>query len=134
MKKTVKILAIVLLSIMMLFVTVQPVSYARDASEIINEATKEPTDKKADTSGLNNVAQNVINIIWIISIIVANNGSKIPEDIQQKIFTDGFTTKNTGSGIGLYVCRQTLEEQFARLELLKSDDKSTEFEILISMV
>lgn len=69
-----------------------------------------------------------------ISIIVANNGSKIPEDIQQKIFTDGFTTKNTGSGIGLYVCRQTLEEQFARLELLKSDDKSTEFEILISMV
>ncbi|MBQ3407915.1 MAG: TrbC/VirB2 family protein [Clostridia bacterium] len=71
MKKTVKILAIVLLSIMMLFVTVQPVSYARDASEIINEATKEPTDKKADTSGLNNVAQNVINIIWIISIIVA---------------------------------------------------------------
>ena len=72
MKKTVKILAIVLLSIMMLFVTVQPVSYARDASKIVDNATQEPSgDKQADTSGLNNVAQNVINIIWIISIIVA---------------------------------------------------------------
>ena len=69
-----------------------------------------------------------------ISIVIANNGSKIPEDIQQKIFSDGFTTKTSGSGIGLYVCRQSLEEQFARLELLKSDDTSTEFEILVSMV
>lgn len=69
-----------------------------------------------------------------ISIVIANNGSKIPEEIQQKIFSDGFTTKASGSGIGLYVCRQSLEEQFARLELLKSDDTSTEFEILVSMV
>ena len=69
-----------------------------------------------------------------ISIIVSNNGLKIPEETQQKIFTDGFTTKTSGSGIGLYVCRQSLEEQFARLELLKSDDNSTDFEILVSMV
>ena len=69
-----------------------------------------------------------------ISIVIANNGSKIPEEIQQKIFSDGFTTKPSGSGIGLFVCRQSLEEQFARLELLKSDDTSTEFEILVSMV
>ena len=69
-----------------------------------------------------------------ISIIVSNNGLKIPEETQQKIFMDGFTTKTSGSGIGLYVCRQSLEEQFARLELLKSDDNSTDFEILVSMV
>ena len=69
-----------------------------------------------------------------ISIIVSNNGLNVPEETQQKIFTDGFTTKTSGSGIGLYVCRQSLEEQFARLELLKSDDNSTDFEILVSMV
>lgn len=69
-----------------------------------------------------------------ISIIIANNGSKIPEDVQQNIFKDGFTTKSTGTGIGLYVCKQSLEEQFAGLKLLKSDDNSTEFEILVSMV
>ena len=72
------------------------------------------------------------SVTW--TIIVSNNGLKIPEEIQQKIFTDGFTTKTSGSGIGLYVCRQSLEEQFARLELLKSDDNSTDFEILVSMV
>lgn len=69
-----------------------------------------------------------------VSIVISNNGSKIPEDVQAKIFTDGFTTKSDGNGIGLYVCRQTLEEQFARLELLKSDNNSTDFEILISIV
>lgn len=69
-----------------------------------------------------------------ISIVIANNGSKIPEDVQQNIFKDGFTTKSTGTGIGLYVCKQSLEEQFAGLKLLKSDDNSTEFEILVSMV
>ncbi len=69
-----------------------------------------------------------------ISIIIENNGAKIPEDVQKKIFSDGFTTKSSGNGIGLYVCQQTLEEQFARLELVKSDDNSTEFEILVSMV
>lgn len=69
-----------------------------------------------------------------ISIILSNNGTPIPKEIQEKIFSDGYTTKSTGNGIGLYVCRQTLEEQFARLELLKSDESSTEFEILISMV
>ena len=69
-----------------------------------------------------------------ISIIIENNGAKIPEEVQNKIFSDGFTTKSSGNGIGLYVCLQTLEEQFARLELLKSDDNSTEFEILVSMV
>lgn len=69
-----------------------------------------------------------------VSIIVSNNGKKIPDDIQSKIFEDGFTTKAEGSGVGLYICKRTLEEQFAKLELLKSDDKSTDFEILISAV
>ena len=69
-----------------------------------------------------------------VSIIISNNGAMIPEEKQKKIFKDGFTTKSDGNGIGLYVCQQTLEEQFARLELLKSDEKSTDFEILVSMV
>ncbi len=69
-----------------------------------------------------------------VSIVISNNGAMIPEEKQKEIFKDGFTTKSDGNGIGLYVCQQTLEEQFARLELLKSDEKSTDFEILVSMV
>ena len=105
-------------------------------------------DESKFLAGLVNIIKNAIEAIEekgeisistsikddFISIVIANNGKKIPEEVQQKIFSDGFTTKSSGSGIGLYVCRQTLEEQFARLELLKSDDNSTEFEILVSMV
>jgi len=64
-------------------------------------------------------------------IIISNNGKPIPEEIQQKIFQEGFTTKSTGSGLGLVICKKTLEEQFAQLELKKSDEESTEFEIIL---
>lgn len=64
-----------------------------------------------------------------IKISISNNGSPISKDIQEKIFKEGFTTKVTGSGLGLYICKKSLEEQFAKLELKKSDELSTEFEI-----
>jgi signal transduction histidine kinase len=68
------------------------------------------------------------------SIVIANNGAKIPEEKQNKLFEEGFSTKTEGSGLGLYICKKSLEEQFARLELLKSDENSTEFEIQVSIV
>lgn len=64
-----------------------------------------------------------------VKITVANNGKPIPEDIQEKIFEEGYTTKPSGSGLGLIICKKTLEEQYAQLKLKKSDEISTEFEI-----
>lgn len=64
-------------------------------------------------------------------IIVSNNGKPITKDLQEKIFQEGFTTKASGSGLGLVICKKTLEEQFAQLKLRKSDEESTEFEIVL---
>lgn len=66
-----------------------------------------------------------------VKITVSNNGKPISKAIQDKIFEEGFTTKSTGSGLGLVICKKTLEEQFAQLQLVKSDDDSTEFEITV---
>lgn len=66
-----------------------------------------------------------------VKITVANNGNPIPKEIQNKIFEEGFSTKASGSGLGLVICKKTLEEQYAKLELLKSDKDSTEFEITV---
>lgn len=66
-----------------------------------------------------------------VKIQISNNGKPISKSIQDKIFEEGFTTKPTGSGLGLVICKKTLEEQFAQLQLLKSDDDSTEFEITV---
>lgn len=64
-------------------------------------------------------------------ITVKNNGAKIPEEVQSNLFDDGFTTKNSGSGVGLYLCKKNLEAQNSSISLVKSDDTETLFEIKV---
>lgn len=63
-----------------------------------------------------------------------NNGSPISKEKQNEIFKEGFTTKKTGSGLGLHICAKNLQVQNAELRLTKSDDKATEFEIKIPII
>ena len=69
-----------------------------------------------------------------ISLTIANNGNMIKKETQKKIFDEGFTTKNEGSGLGLYICRQNLKEQFCELSLLKSTLATTVFEIKMNKI
>lgn len=83
-----------------------------EKGEIIIKATGKEDEKKA-------------------KIKISNNGIPISKEIQERIFEEGFTTKTTGSGIGLVICKKTLEEQFAQLKLVQSNEISTEFEITL---
>lgn len=42
-------------------------------------------------------------------ITVKDNGSGIPEEIKDKVFENGFSTKGSGRGVGLYHTRQLVE-------------------------
>ncbi len=66
-----------------------------------------------------------------VKIKISNNGKPIPENIQKLIFNDGFTTKKEGNGLGLKICQKSMEEQYGKLQLLKSDEKSTVFELTV---
>ena len=66
-----------------------------------------------------------------VKITISNNGNPISKEIQEHLFEEGFTTKSGGSGLGLVICKKTLEEQFAQLKLVKSDENSTEFEMAV---
>ncbi|MBQ7450356.1 HAMP domain-containing histidine kinase, partial [bacterium] len=69
-----------------------------------------------------------------ISLVIANNGEMIDKENQKKIFEEGYTTKKEGSGLGLYICRQNLKEQFCELNLIKSSKTVTAFEIKMNKV
>ena len=45
-----------------------------------------------------------------VLITVQDNGAGIPEAIRSNIFTPNFTTKNSGTGLGLAMCRGIVEE------------------------
>jgi PAS domain S-box-containing protein len=58
-----------------------------------------------------------------IIINVENNGPKIPQEIQDRIFEKFFTTKaaKNGSGLGLSIVSSVIQEHNAQLELFSND-------------
>lgn len=66
-----------------------------------------------------------------IHIKISNDGEPISQEKQKSIFEEGFTTKPTGSGLGLHICANNLKAQNATLKLTKSTDENTEFEIVL---
>lgn len=65
-------------------------------------------------------------------IRVSNNAGKIENP--ENIFKTGYTTKSKGSGLGLMICKKSIEEMYGRLELETNTDKEVEFVIRIGKV
>ena len=66
-----------------------------------------------------------------VIISVANDGKAITPAAQRDLFSEGFTTKRTGSGLGLFICKNNLKQQDADLYLVQSTAKKTEFQIKV---
>ena len=57
---------------------------------------------------------------------VSNNGPRIPDDIREHIFTQGFSTKGEGRGMGLAICRSIMQKAEGELSV-ESDAAMTVF-------
>ncbi len=69
----------------------------------------------------------------VIAIYIADEGHGISEEAQGQIFEPYFTTKETGTGLGLFVCRQLAEQELGgSIELVRSDAYGTEFRLTIA--
>ena len=64
-----------------------------------------------------------------IFIDISNNGNPIPSEEAQQIFVPFFTTKPTGSGIGLSISRQIMKQSGGNIELITSDATATLFRL-----
>ena len=67
-------------------------------------------------------------------ISVSNTGRPISQSAQKEIFNEGYTTKKAGSGLGLYICKNNLKLQNAKLLLIQSTARKTEFKIEIPVM
>ena len=68
----------------------------------------------------------------IVQIKVSNNAGKI--DSPENIFQEGYTTKAGGSGLGLMICKKSIEEMYGKLELEKNTNEEVKFVIRIGKV
>lgn len=60
-------------------------------------------------------------------IRVSDNGTGIPADVQERIFIPFFTTKPSGSGIGLSISRQIMHMHKGDLSVISEDGKGSQF-------
>ncbi|CDZ68260.1 Nodulation protein V [Neorhizobium galegae bv. orientalis] len=64
-----------------------------------------------------------------ICLAVRDSGPGINEDVREKLFAPFFTTKATGLGMGLSICRSTLEARRGRLDCNNHPDGGAVFEM-----
>lgn len=62
-----------------------------------------------------------------LQINISDNGEGIPPEMQHKIFTPNFTTKSSGTGLGLAMCRSIVEQAHGRIWFETEPHKGTTF-------
>ena len=67
-----------------------------------------------------------------VCIDISNNGKPILSEEAQQIFVPFFTTKPTGSGIGLSISRQIMKQSGGSIELITSGNATTLFRLKFS--
>lgn len=63
----------------------------------------------------------------LVMIEVQDNGLGIPEEVQEKIFMPNFSTKSTGSGIGLAIAKRGIEHAGGRIWFETEEEIGTSF-------
>ncbi|MDD4848184.1 MAG: ATP-binding protein [Bacteroidales bacterium] len=65
-----------------------------------------------------------------IRIVFVNNGMPIAKERMEQIFIPFYTTKASGTGIGLSISRQIMQMHNGSIQLLRSTDKETAFVLI----
>lgn len=68
---------------------------------------------------------------WL-RIDVCDDGHGMPDDLRRRIFQPYVTTKETGTGLGLFVSRNIVEQNGGRIELSETSQKGTTFSVYLN--
>ena len=69
---------------------------------------------------------------WI-EVAVRDDGHGISAENQTRVFRPYFTTKDTGTGLGLFVCKHIIEDTIdGRIELSETSPAGTKFKVFLT--
>jgi nitrogen fixation/metabolism regulation signal transduction histidine kinase len=77
------------------------------------------------------ISERLANEDLLISI--ADNGDGIPEEMQSKIFTPNFTTKTSGTGLGLAMCKGIVEQAGGHIWFETKEGQGTTFYVQLPL-
>lgn len=70
----------------------------------------------------------------VVRISVKDNGEGIPEEMHSKIFVPNFTTKSSGTGLGLAMCKGIVEQAGGRIWFETSNSQGSIFHVELPTV
>ncbi len=62
-------------------------------------------------------------------ITITDNGTGIPEHMTDKVFMPNFTTKNSGTGLGLHICKSIVESHDGIIKFVTNRGEGTAFTV-----
>lgn len=68
-----------------------------------------------------------------VLITIADNGAGIPLQMRERIFSPNFTTKSSGTGLGLAMCKSIIEQQKGSIDFETEAGKGTSFHIRLPL-
>lgn len=68
-----------------------------------------------------------------VVISVSDNGKGIPDSIQELVFSEFYTTKATGTGIGLYIVKELVNKYRGRIDFTSEPGQGTTFTITLPL-
>jgi signal transduction histidine kinase len=69
-----------------------------------------------------------------IRISVRDNGEGIPPDMQSRIFVPNFTTKSSGTGLGLAMCKGIVEQAHGKIWFETKAEEGSVFHVELPVV
>jgi signal transduction histidine kinase len=66
-----------------------------------------------------------------LQLVIANDGVPIPPELVDKVFEPYFTTKRSGTGLGLATVKKIVEEHQGKIRIASEPDKGTTVTILM---
>lgn len=115
--------------------------------DVLYDRPREPLFIYADKTQMNrlftNLVQNAMQAIpagregvvhirtfqedGTVTVQVEDNGTGIPEEARPRIFTPNFTTKSSGTGLGLAMCKNIMEQIHGKIWFETQEDQGTSF-------
>lgn len=68
-----------------------------------------------------------------LRIDIRDDGHGISPEHRERVFAPYFTTKDTGTGLGLFVCRNIVEQNDGRIELSATSPEGTTFTVWLNL-
>ena len=65
-----------------------------------------------------------------VAVTIADHGPGVAEELRQRVFEPYFTTKSDGTGLGLALVRQTVEEHRGRITLAETEGGGATFRLV----